>query len=258
MSAAERARYRARGWAICAAVVIPFWAVAGGLAFAAVSAHAEPNEQTQLPAGGVASIERTDDAWTVTTTGPASEIKYMGPGPQQIICGTNYGDPCTTTETFTAAGDCVYLQLDGIPGENSPDPYICRGGTPSTPISTPEPATTPVSSPEPTVTPTTKPETTTPATHVPSPSPTPTGSPTSTPEPSSNPLPSQSITPSSASTGPQIRTGTLPADSARIDSAPGRLADTGFDARPLLLIVALFTVIAIAGTAFLNRDWAKR
>ena len=209
MSAEERNRYRARGWAIAAAVVVPFWLISGGLLFAAVSTQAEPNEETLLPSGGVISITRAADTWTVTTTGAASEIKYMGPGAQQIICGTNYGDPCTTVESFTAAGDCVYLQLDGVPGENSSDPYVCRGGTSSTstPVET-EPVPTSVAP-----TPTTEP--------FPSPTPSSTNSPTSTPEPSSSTNP---ITPvaSTAVDGPTSTKG-----GGTTNRVPVRLADTG-------------------------------
>jgi cell division septation protein DedD len=211
MTAREKvsmARGIAAAMAVCAVAGL---ALVGGV----TAANAEPNTQTVLPTDGVLSVVRTGDAWTVLTAGPASEIKYMGPGAQQIVCGINYGDPCSTVETFAVAGECVYLQLDGIPGENSSDPYICLGGTSSTstPVAT-EPAPT---SPAPT------PTTTTPATQSPSPSPSPsvTSTPTSTQEPSS-PRPSVST---------EIRVG-MSSGSAAVTSgygtsAPARLADTG-------------------------------
>lgn len=215
-----------------------------GFGAAVSDARADPNTVTVLPADGVQSITRDGDLWAVTTYAPASEIKYMGPGAQQIICGINYGNPCATSVTFTATGECAYLQADGIPGHNSSDPYICLGGTPSTP--TPPTTTSPaVPSPEPT--------TSTPATSEPSPSPTPTSSPTSTPEPSSNPT-TQPIPEGSESgltsgqRSPQVKT---PLTSQQ-DERP-RLAGTGTtDKLGFTLLMGLMTLLGV-GVLLISR-----
>jgi hypothetical protein len=188
--------------------------VVAGFGAAVSDARADPNTQTELPADGVLSIERSGDVWSVTTDGIPSEVKLMSPV-NQPICGVNYPTPCTNVTTFTVAADCTYWQVDGIPGFNSSDPYICLGGTPSNPASTPtapsEPPTSPTPSPSPS-------STSSPATQLPSPLPTPTSSQTSTPEPSSAPNPSENPP---ASTGTAIDTSTV------FTSASDRLADTG-------------------------------
>lgn len=113
--------------AVCTSVLLASGLVLGG----AIAATAIPNEETVLPADGVQSIEKSGSTWTITTAAPAWEIKYMEPGPQQIICGTNYNSPCSTIETFTAEGNCAYLQVDwgGQGGYNSSDPYVCQDDT---------------------------------------------------------------------------------------------------------------------------------
>lgn len=226
----------ATGLRIIAATVLGGWGAVALLAAAVLvlvgavgPVFAAPNDETQLPADGVTSIERSGDTWTVTTTSPASEIKYMEPGPQQIICGTNYGMPCTTVETFTASGSCVYLQLDGIAYGNSSDPYVCRGGTPSTP--TPTPSETPTSTPSPTSTQT--------PTSIPTPSPTATAPVVTTP--ASSPI-------VSASMADTVRT---PSTTAEATPAPAQLAATGQNTDllpaliwigPILLALGIFSL----------------
>lgn len=236
-----------RGPFLFMAAIVGVILVAGGVA-AASEVRADPNVQTQLPSNGVLSIDRIGDVWSVTTDGIPSEVKIMSPR-NEVLCGVNYGIPCTTVTTFTSAGECVYLQLDGIPGFNSSDPFLCIGGTPSsTPVAT-EPA-----SPSPTPT----------ATTDPSPLPTPTDSPTSTPEPSSSPnstpIPSLSTTPNpsspltDASTGSPTHT-TSSSDVAQVSPAPARLADTG---RPLTFwdftaVMFATTLIGVGTIALVRR-----
>lgn len=184
-----------------------------GFGAAVSDARADPNTQTQLPADGVLSIERSGDVWSVTTDGIPSEVKLLSPR-NEVLCGVNYGIPCSTVTTFTSTGDCVFLQLDGIPGFNSSDPYICRGGTPSVP--TPGPSTGPTATPTPT--------TTTPAPTESSPSPTPTSSPTSTPEPSSRPRPPSPDRLSAPTDGTVLTSGKTTSTTSPV---PARLADTG-------------------------------
>lgn len=119
--------------------------LAGALCFSASSVQAAPNETTNLPANGVQSVTKDarTNGWTVVTSSPAWEIKIMAPY-NEVLCGTNYAIPCNSTETFTSDGECVYLQIDGVEGHNSSDPYVCA--TP--PVTTPPIITTPT--PEPT------------------------------------------------------------------------------------------------------------
>jgi len=170
-----------------------------GASAVAVSASAAPNRETVLPADGVTSIERAGDVWTVTTVAAPSEVKVMDPF-NSPLCGINYPQlgACTTTTTFTAAADCVYLQVDGIPGHNSSDPYVCRptNGETSSPTSSSSsyPTSTPESSPgtsspgtpssQPTDA-TATPTSLTPPSAEPSPEPTPTK--TAVPQPVSHP-----------------------------------------------------------------------
>lgn len=223
-----------RGPFLFMAAMVGVILIAGGVA-AASEVRADPNAQTQLPSNGVLSIERTGDIWSVATDGIPSEVKVMSPR-NEVLCGVNYGRPCATVTTFTSAGECVYLQVDGIPGHNSSDPYICLGGTPST--QEPSPSPTPSETSTPTLTPV------------------PTGSPSSEP-----PATVESSPPKSGGTEP-VTTGSMkltPSQFSASDApAPARLADTGFDTRPMLLIVALFTGITFAGMVFLNRDRAKQ
>lgn len=211
-----------RGPFLFMAAIVGVILVAGGVA-AVSDARAEPNVQTVLPADGVLSITRSGDVWSVTTDGIPSEVKIMSPV-NQPICGVNYPTPCTTVTTFTVAAECTLWQIDGLPGFNSSDPFICLGGTPSsTPVAT-EPAT-----PSPTPT----------ATTDPSPLPTPTDSPTSTPEPSPSSPPSPSTdTPSSGSSLP-----TSPTPSAH--PAPARLADTGRPVTVWDLAAVMFATLTI-------------
>ncbi len=164
-------------------------------------APADPNVETSLPADGVLSISRSGDDFTIVTSGDAFEIKYMTSGStraQPEVCGVNaknnYGLPlCTTTfvVTITHAPVCTYWQIDGIPGENHSDPYVCRPPFPPTSSPTVTPTVTPAPTETPTWTPT--PETT-PTTPVVTPEPTSTPTPES-PTPSVTPEPSPSVTP---------------------------------------------------------------
>lgn len=227
-----------RGPFLFMAAIVGVILVAGGVA-AVSDARAEP-AQTVLPADGVLSITRTGDVWSVTTDGIPSEVKIMSPV-NQPICGVNYPTPCTNVTTFTVAADCTLWQIDGLPGWNSSDPYICLGGTPSTPTTTTSPTPSESASPTPVATEPATPLPTPTATTDPSPSPTPTSSPTSTPEPSSNPsppsplpTPRSSLPATDASTGSPTLTG-----STGSESAPARLADTGIDAAPIFVVAAL-------------------
>lgn len=200
-------------------------------------AFATPVDETQLPADGVLSIERSGDVWSVRTEAAPSEVKVMDPF-NSPICGTNYAalGPCSTVTVFTSSAPCVYVQVDGIPGRNSSDPYVCRGGTPST--TPPTPTTTP-STPTPT--------TTTPTTAVPFPSPSPsvTSSSTSTPKPLPLPADAGMATPERTSSF----SSSAPASPA--ESAPA-LADTGTDVAPALVAFALI-VLTLGAVAIWGR-----
>jgi len=162
------AMWRAAGITIAATVLLAVF-------YAATPAHADPNVESTLPADGVVSVTRSGDTWTITTVSPASEIKVIS-NPQQIVCGTNYGNPCEVSESFTWTADCVFLQVDGIAGNNSSDPYICHPAVVTTPPTSPPPVE-PTATPSPTATPTATPEPTT----------SPSVAPTSTPaEPDNN------------------------------------------------------------------------
>lgn len=178
---------------------------------------ADPNTETTLPADGVLSIEREDTTWTVTTDGVPSELKVMSPF-NRVVCGVNSANLnsdspdwrplCTTVTTFTAPAGCVYIQVDGLPGYNSSDPYVCR----------------------PTVTPTESPSSTPSASEPPTtPTSTPTGEPTSTSTPSEPPT-----TPTSSPPSPPVLTdGSSPSPLAKQQGpkiegkVTGELADTG-------------------------------
>jgi len=160
-----------------------------------VAAHADPTVETVLPENGVLSITTVGDDWTISTDGKASEIKVIS-NPQLIVCGNNYGKPCKAVETFTYAANCVYVQVDGIPGYNSSAPYVCK----QTPTATPTPTATATPTATPTSTPTATPAPPDPpimSTPIPAPTgrnypvedqghlivPVPTDAPTSTPKP---------------------------------------------------------------------------
>jgi hypothetical protein len=187
--------------------------VVAGFGAAVSDARADPNTETELPADGVLSITRTGDVWSVTTDGIPTEVKIMSPV-NQPICGVNYPIPCTNVTTFTVAADCTYWQIDGMPGFNSSDPYICLGGTPSTaeptPSSTPSATLTPTSTPEPS--------------SEPNPTSTPSPSPTRSP---STPLPSSPPSPPSVTTGTPALTDGPSKATILTSPAPARLADTG-------------------------------
>lgn len=201
-------------WTIFALLLALIFVLAG----AASSAAADPNVETILPADGVTSIERVGDEWTVTMIAPPSEVKIMTPnlGP---VCGTNYADTlglcATTTATFTASAPCVYVQVDGIPGENSSDPYVCR----TTPTTTPDPEETswPTAPPEPES--------------------------TSTPQPTSNPVPTSVATPADVTPSPSS-TANAPQQPSLAVSAPRTLADTG-STSPVPVALVAFLVILV-------------
>jgi hypothetical protein len=230
--------------------------VMAGFGAAVSDARADPS-QTVLPADGVVSVTRAGDTWSVTTDGIPSEVKLLSPR-NEVLCGVNYGVPCTTVTTFTSTGDCQMLQFDGIPGHNSSDPIFCSGGTPS---ATPTP---PAPTPDPTGTPIPLPSTlpTSTATPSPFPSPSPTSSPTSTPEPSSPPstppasapvspsLPTSPSTPPSVSTATPVPTAGL---SEATPAAPARLADTGTTDKWPLTIVMAFTLVLGLGALVITR-----
>lgn len=126
--------------------------LAGALVLgSAAPAFADPNTESVIPADGVVSIERSGDLWTATFDAPPWEFKVIS-NPQQIVCGSNYGNPCELIETFTWKSDCVYTQVDWSNGaHNSSDPYVCR------PVVVNPPTSTPTATPTPTVTPTADP-----------------------------------------------------------------------------------------------------
>ncbi len=158
-------------------------------------AKADPNIETQLPANGVLAIERVDATHVrLVFAGVPTEVKYLTSGwsGRAEQCGVNahanYGIPlCEVSIVLEILGlaDCQYWQVDGIPGENSSDPYVCRplaiqpSPEPST-VPEPEATNTPRPNWEPDPTATPRP------TFEPSPLPTdwrPTADPTSTPTP---------------------------------------------------------------------------
>lgn len=125
-----------------------------------LSASAEPVVETQLPADGVTAIERVDATHLrLTFTGVPTEVKIITSGwsVRAEQCGVNahanYGIPLcelvTTVEVPASTPACVYLQVDGIPGENSSDPFVCRTVPPSPPTASPDPEPTESASPSP-------------------------------------------------------------------------------------------------------------
>lgn len=218
-------------------------------ASAATIAHADPNVETQLPADGVTSIERVGNIWTVTTEAVPSEVKVMSPF-NSPICGVNYVDKlglCTTQTSFTADANCVYVQVDGIPGHVHSDPYVCRTG-PSTPPTTAPPTTEPPATEPPTTAP---PTTTTPPTEEPPSTqpPVPTTTPTTEP-PSSTPSPTPSVT--TPATAPSFRV--LDSSSA---TPTDQLAATG--AHPTLIFGAALLLLIAGVVLFLGwLGWVKR
>jgi hypothetical protein len=208
-------------WSLIVALV----ALVIALSAAASSASADPNVETVLPAHGVTSIERVGDTWTVATIAAPSEIKTMTPniGP---VCGVNYADSlglCSTTTTFTASTGCVYIQVDGIPGEDSSDPYVCR--------------TTPTTSPNPEETPW--------------PSTTPTPTPVSAPEPTSKPVPTSVATPADVTPSPSS-TAAEPEPVAPVATSLPTLANTGTSVPliPGLIGFALCLAGVLVGSRF--------
>lgn len=239
---AEHDRDNATGLRLIIRLVLASWAIFAvllalifAIASAASSAAADPNVETILPADGVTSIERVGDVWTVTMVAAPSEVKVMTPdiGP---VCGTNYADTlglcASTTATFTASGACVYVQVDGIPGEVSSDPYVCRTTPTATPI--PEETSWPTAPPEPES--------------------------TSTPQPTPNPVPTSAATPAGVTPSPSS-IGNAPAEAGL--AAPGlrTLANTGTaPVAPALIAFALCALglalgsTAAARTLFRERD----
>lgn len=131
-----------------------------------LAASADPVVETQLPADGVTAIERVDATHLrLTFTGVPTEVKIMTSGwaGRAEQCGVNahanYGIPLcelvTTVEVPASTPACVYLQVDGIPGENSSDPYVCRTVPTSTPTGSPDPQPTESAGPSPVPTSTT-------------------------------------------------------------------------------------------------------
>lgn len=212
--------------------IIALLAVSGG-AVAMSAAQADPNVETVLPADGVTSIERVGDVWTVTMEAAPSEVKVMTPdlGPQ---CGTNYVDRlglCQSTRTFTASGPCVYIQVDGIPGHVSSDPFVCR----TTPT-----ATTPGETTWPTTPTESSPASTSPAT-------TPPASSTSAPSIPSDTAPPVVTPTSSASSTIGATSENVPTNAPRVGSpAPLTLAATGYNLWHLAPLVALLLLVGVA------------
>ena len=230
MSAEERNRFRARGRAIAAAVVVPFWLISGGLLFAAVSAHADEHpftvtaEGVSLPAG-----QTFPDGGHVNliATAPHTDLHFEEKCIARVDaeCATLHaaaqfiGTSFIPWSAFGLTDGCVsWVQVAGIPkhfGDAGEAP-ICLGGTPS---ATP---TQPAATPDPTGTlPTASPSPSPSSTATPEPSPSPTPSVTSSP---TSPSPSASTESSSPTNG---RTPSTSQEAVAPISAPDRLADTG-------------------------------
>lgn len=106
------------------------------------SAYADPNQESSLPQDGVQSITRSGDTWTITFDGTPWESKVIS-NPQKILCGSNYGKSCRSTETFTWAKPCVYIQTDWQGSHNSSDVYVCREDSEVSPSPSPSETATP-------------------------------------------------------------------------------------------------------------------
>lgn len=164
-----------------------------------------PNIETELPANGVTSIVKSgENSWIMATDGIPMEVKVLCPSSEhRVVCSysasllpsdsAEYRAPCGAVTVFGAAAACVYVQVDGLPGYNSSDPYVCHGNEPTqitipaSPTESPSPSSTP-SSPTSTPSATSTPEST--------PSSTPTVT-ASAPSPSASASPSPTLAPSS-------------------------------------------------------------
>ena len=177
------------------------------LVLLAVNAAFGAQAQTQLPADGVTSIEQTAPGeWTVTFDAAPWEFKAID-NPQLIVCGTNYGRPCSTSESFTwAHGDCITTQVDWSGQHNSSDPYVCRPIVTASPTAT-APVPTLTASPSPTAT-------------LPTPTQTPTEAPSSWPTPAPTNSASESSTTSLPASSPQPSPRPKPSSVKRVGPAP--------------------------------------
>jgi hypothetical protein len=89
--------------------------------------------RTVSKGNGIVSLAYTNGKWTLTLEeAKAWEVKMITPS-QEIVCGQNYGNPCTSTVyTFKSQENCVMVQVDWQSGSgyNSSDPKACKPTTP--------------------------------------------------------------------------------------------------------------------------------